>query len=164
VANYDPYAPSSDVIAAYQAKYGSAPSSGALSIFNQENASYWGGNPAASGSVAGSGIPGSSTAKSPASFWTDPLHYDFGPAIDNALSGIPILGPLNKLLGSTADPNSPLSAATSTTSSALAFITDIPRVVTTLLGLVLIIAGIFALSRGPAVNIVSSAVREAATS
>lgn len=50
------------------------------------------------------------------------------------------------------------------TRSAISFITDIPRVATTLLGLILIIAGIFALSKGPAVNIVSSAVREAVTS
>lgn len=48
--------------------------------------------------------------------------------------------------------------------AAIAFVTDIPRVATTLLGLILIIAGIFALSKGPAVNIVTSAVRGAVTS
>lgn len=48
--------------------------------------------------------------------------------------------------------------------AALAFITDIPRVATTALGLILIIAGIFALTKGPAVNIVTGAVRNAVTS
>jgi len=41
---------------------------------------------------------------------------------------------------------------------------SIARVVTILLGAVLIVAGIFALTRGPAVQIVSSAARETLTS
>lgn len=48
--------------------------------------------------------------------------------------------------------------------SALAFITDIPRVTTAVVGLVLVIAGIFALSRGPAVQIVTTAARDTLTS
>lgn len=58
----------------------------------------------------------------------------------------------------------PIVKSAEAASSALDFITDIPRVATTLLGLILIIAGIFALTRGPAVQIVTSAVKEAATS
>lgn len=57
-----------------------------------------------------------------------------------------------------------VSDAVSGTSAAVKFITDIPRVATTILGLILIIAGIFALSRGPAVQIVGSAVKEAVVS
>lgn len=57
-----------------------------------------------------------------------------------------------------------VSDAVSGTSAALKFITDIPRVATTLLGLILIIAGIFALSRGPAVQIVGGVLRDAAVS
>lgn len=49
-------------------------------------------------------------------------------------------------------------------SSAVAFITDVPRVTTTILGLILIIAGIFALARGPAVQVIQYAVRENVTS
>ena len=59
---------------------------------------------------------------------------------------------------------SALVTATGSTSAALAFITNIPRMTTTLLGLVLIIAGIFALSRGPAVQIVGGAIKEAVIS
>lgn len=57
-----------------------------------------------------------------------------------------------------------VSDAVSGTSAAIKFITDIPRVATTLLGLILIIAGIFALSRGPAIQIVGSAIKRGATS
>lgn len=57
-----------------------------------------------------------------------------------------------------------LSGAASGASSAIKFITDIPRVATTLLGLILVIAGIFALTRGPTVNIVTRAVTGAVTS
>lgn len=160
--NADPYAITPDVLAQYQATYGSAPPQAAINRYNQENANYYAGDPNATGSVAGSGLPGA--AQSPASFWTDPLHYDFGPSLDSALGNIPVIGPLNTALGSTADPNSMVSTAASSTGAALAFITDIPRVVTTLLGLILIIAGIFALSKGPVVSVVSSAAQTALTS
>lgn len=53
------------------------------------------------------------------------------------------------------------SDATKTTGAALGFITDIPRVVTTVLGIILIIAGIFALSKGPAVQIVGGHLADA---
>lgn len=43
-------------------------------------------------------------------------------------------------------------------------ISDVPRDATVIIGLALIIIGVFALSKGPAVNIVSSAVRGAVTS
>jgi hypothetical protein len=56
------------------------------------------------------------------------------------------------------------STAASATSAAFSFITDIPRVATTVVGIILIIAGIFALSRGPAVEIATDAVKAAATS
>ncbi len=50
------------------------------------------------------------------------------------------------------------------TVSLLKIITDIPRMTTMALGLILIIAGIFALARGPAVQIVTGAAKEALTS
>lgn len=67
------------------------------------------------------------------------------------------------------NPNTPGSLTSSTSplasaASAIAFITDIPRVTTALIGIVLIIAGIFALTRGPAVQIVTTAARETLTS
>lgn len=60
--------------------------------------------------------------------------------------------------------NSTTGGVLSAASGAISFIFDIPRVLTTLIGLILIIAGIFALARGPAVQVLGSAVREAATS
>lgn len=66
-------------------------------------------------------------------------------------------GPVSDVVGAVTD-------VVSGTSSAVKFITDIPRVATTLLGLILIIAGIFALSRGPAVQIVGGAIKEAVVS
>ncbi len=113
--------------------------------------------------AAGITVRGAQT-QTPSSFWTDPLNYDFGPSLDKVFGEIPVIGAVNNALGSTGNPKSVLSGGLSATGSALSFITDIPRVATTLLGLILIIAGIFALTKGPVVNIVSSAVREAATS
>lgn len=59
-------------------------------------------------------------------------------------------------LSSVADLLGGVSDAVSGTSAALKFITDIPRVVTTLLGLILIIAGIFALAKGPAIQVLGA--------
>lgn len=79
---------------------------------------------------------------------------------------VPWLGALDSAAGVNPNdaPGGGVMGAVSSAKAGLAFITDIPRVTTTLLGLILIIAGIFALSRGPAVNIVSSAVRGAVVS
>lgn len=87
-----------------------------------------------------------------------------GSAADAILQGI--LHPLDTLSGKNAGTTPPptVSGIGSGVGSALGFITDIPRVATSVLGLILIIAGIFALSRGPAINIVSSAIKTAATS
>lgn len=71
---------------------------------------------------------------------------------------------INDLLGGIGSAATSVSNAASAGSAAIAFITDIPRVATTVLGLILIIAGIFALSKGPAVNIVTTAVRDTVTS
>ena len=111
-------------------------------------------------SIGGSGVPTDTPATG-------------GNAITNALSGIigwvdkqvPVLGAADSAVG--LNPNTPgsgLAGLAKGASGAISFITDIPRVTTTLLGLILIIAGIFALSKGPAVNIVASAVKDAATS
>lgn len=88
------------------------------------------------------------------------------PTPASALSGIigwvdktiPALGKADSMVG--LNPNTPGSGI----GGALSFITDIPRVTTTLLGLILIIAGIFALAHGPAVQIVSGNIKEAVTS
>lgn len=157
MAGYDPYAPSADVLAAYQAKYGSAPTAGALSIFQHENATYGaaGASYPGDGGTIGAGLP----AIGSGDFWSN-LAAGFT-AYGNAEAATQA----NVMQDAgTAFSKTGLGQAIGATSSALAFITDIPRVVTTLLGLILIIAGIFALAKGPAVNIVSSAVREAATS
>lgn len=61
----------------------------------------------------------------------------------------------------------PLETAGKTVDSvegAIAFLTDIPRVLTSVLGLILIVAGIFALSRGPAVQVVGGHIKDALTS
>lgn len=50
------------------------------------------------------------------------------------------------------------------TASAFSFITDIPRVTTTILGLILIIAGIFALASGSAAKVIVNTVHANATS
>lgn len=87
----------------------------------------------------------------------------------NTLMG-PLLGNVGEPLGGSVGKSSiggaikSVADALDTTSAAVKFITDIPRVATTVLGLILIIAGIFALARGPAVQIVSGAVKEAVTS
>lgn len=75
------------------------------------------------------------------------------------LPGLPGLTPdaIGSVIGGVGD-------AAKGAGSAISFITDIPRVATTILGLILVIAGIFALTRGPAVNIVSNAVSKAVTS
>lgn len=83
-----------------------------------------------------------------------------------------ILHPLDTLTGKNtgtmndqiAAGHGPVTSTVGAATSAVSFITDIPRVVTAILGLIMIIAGIFALSKGPAVNIVSSAVKTAAIS
>lgn len=58
----------------------------------------------------------------------------------------------------------PIEKAVASSSTALDFITDIPRVLTALIGVILIIAGIFALAKGPAIQVVGSAIKDAATS
>lgn len=117
-----------------------------------------------SGGAASNAGTSSVATDNQGSFWDHPLTYDFGPLVDSWVNQIPVIGPLNKMLGSTADPNSPVSGGAGAATGALAFITDVPRVATTVLGFILIIAGIFALSRGPVVQVVSSSVREAVTS
>lgn len=57
-----------------------------------------------------------------------------------------------------------LTGAASGTAKALGFITDLPRVATTLLGLIVLIAGIFALSKGPAIQVVGSIAKKNLTS
>lgn len=130
------------------------------------------------GNTAGSGIPSGNS-----------VSFDLGGNVTAGSSGTPSVLPATKSLGAASflngvlhpldslkglfDPaqaaaNAGQDQATGNTidsgKAALAFITDIPRVATTLLGLILVIAGIFALTKGPAVNIVTSAVRGAVTS
>ena len=85
---------------------------------------------------------------------------DLSTAADAILQGI--MHPWDTITGANAGTKPP--PIVSSTTAALNFITDIGRVTTTVLGLILIIAGIFALARGPAVQIVGGALREAATS
>lgn len=113
------------------------------------------------GGLAGSGIPGTDvqteTPDTSGGFFSN-IWKGIG-TVDKFL---PSLGKLDS--GLNMNPNDKgnivesVGDAVSGTSAALKFISDIPRVTTTLLGLILIIAGIFALAKGPAVNIVSNAV------
>lgn len=85
------------------------------------------------------------------SFWGG-----IGGAIDNATNTLmsPFLGKIGEPLGGAAKV---VSDVAGNSDKAMKFITDIPRVATTLLGLILIIAGIFALAKGPAVQIMGAA-------
>lgn len=56
------------------------------------------------------------------------------------------------------------SDLTDSAEGAIGFLSDIPRVVTSVIGLILIVAGIFALSRGPAVQVVGGHIKDALTS
>lgn len=92
------------------------------------------------------------------------IPFSLGSAGDALLQGI--LHPWDTFTGNTAQMNEDLkkgAGPVSSLTSAFDFITDIPRVATTLLGLILIIAGIFALSRGPVINIAANAIKTAAT-
>lgn len=71
---------------------------------------------------------------------------------------------LNQALQNGTGPLETMGSAVDSAKGALAFISDIPRVITSVLGLILIIAGIFALSRGPAVEIVGGHIKDALTS
>jgi hypothetical protein len=94
----------------------------------------------------------------------------FGQAADAILQGV--LHPLDTLTGkNTAAMNKDVAAGTGpatnavkSVSGALDFITDIPRVATTILGLILIIAGIFALSAGSAARVIVNTVHSNVTS
>lgn len=84
-----------------------------------------------------------------------------GNAINNATNTLmgPLLGnvgtPLGGGVGAVVNHAGDI---VNSTDKAVKFITDIPRVATTLLGLILIIAGVFALAKGPAVQIVKGAL------
>jgi hypothetical protein len=160
----DPYAITPDVLTAYREKYGSAPSSAAVSLYNSQNANYYAGDATASGSVAGAGLPGTTAGTTGSASNKGGLLGVLGGLGDFFFS--PSFSPsaASADIQSGAAGNSTTGAILTSAGSAISFITDIPRVTTTLLGLILIIAGIFALSRGPAVQIVGGALKEAATS
>lgn len=89
---------------------------------------------------------------------------NFVTALANIDQSVPMLGSIDSSVG--LNPNVPGSTLSNTGGAASAlsfvsFLSDLPRVATVVLGLVFIIAGVFALTRGPAVNVVSSAVRGA---
>jgi hypothetical protein len=156
----DPYAITPDVLNAYREKYGSAPSPAAVNLYNNQNANYYAGDATASGSVAGAGLPGTPGSASNKGGLLGVLgglgDFFFSPSFSPSAASADIQAG--------AAGNSTTGAVLASAGSAISFITDIPRVTTTLLGLILIIAGIFALSRGPAVQIVGGALKEAATS
>lgn len=150
----DPYALTPDLIQAYTQRFGAPPSAGAQAIFNAENANYSAGNPNASGNVAGSGLPSnSSSAGSPGFFQT----------LGNLLTQPGLQSLLEAPQIATTTTNVATSAA-QTATSFWGLVTDLPRMATMVIGLILIIAGIFALSRGPAVQVISSAAKTALTS
>lgn len=88
------------------------------------------------------------------------------PSLSDALKGISNgFGPGSILGGIAAVGAAEAPAATgavSSVGSAFDFITDVPRVVTTVLGIILIIAGIFALTKTNPIEIVSKAASVAA--
>lgn len=98
---------------------------------------------------------------------------DFLNKIMNWIDSIDPTSPMNKGMnpltssGIASTLDSAVSTASNTVSgasSAIAFITDIPRVTTTVLGLILIIAGIFALSQGAAARVIVNTLHSNATS
>lgn len=113
-------------------------------------------------------LPNSNSGASPSNSGSS--GFNWAGAADAFLQGI--LHPLDTLSGQNtvqmnadaASTGNAVSKAVSSTGSALSFLTDIPRLVTSLLGLILIIVGLFALTRGPVVNIVSSKLKEQAFS
>jgi len=90
--------------------------------------------------------------------------FGLGNMFDNIVQGIPVIGPASGALGGAANAASGLYNAGKATVSFLSFVSDLPRLGTTLLGLILIIAGIFALTKGPVVGIVGDVAKEALVS
>lgn len=143
----DPYAITPDLLNAYQAKYGTLPSAGAQAIYNQENTLYTPGSATATGSVAGSGIPGSSnvTPAGSSQSWGNVFSNAFSNAIGNVANP---LGTVENLAGSglSALGNAIPGAQTLTgIQSFFSVIGDIPRVTTIILGIVILFIGISAL-------------------
>lgn len=112
---------------------------------------------------AGININANQVTAAPASMLKAPQSGFFkgiGDAINNATDTLmsPLLGKLGSPLGGGVGTVVKTAGdIVNPTGKAIKFITDIPRVVTTLLGLILIIAGIFALAKGPAVQIIGDA-------
>lgn len=90
--------------------------------------------------------------------------FGLGNMFDDIVQGIPILGPVATQAGGAANAASGLYTTGKAAVSFLAFLADLPRLGTTLLGLILIIAGIFALTKGPVVGIVGDVAKEALVS
>ena len=97
-------------------------------------------------------LPKPATGANQGGFWGG-----IGGAINNATNTLmgPLLGDVGTPLGGAAGN---VGVALDSTKQAIKFITDIPRVATTLLGLILIIAGVFALAKGPAVQIMGKGI------
>lgn len=96
------------------------------------------------------------------------------PSLSQALDAITqgIFHPFNTVTGSNiqqmnkdvASGQGPVTSTVKGAAAAFNFITDIPRVTTTVLGLILIIAGIFALSQGAAARVIVNTLHSNATS
>lgn len=137
-----------------------------LDILNQVTGSnaYLANALAGGGSI--SGVNNNPTANFWSNFWTnnpapnDPLVtgiYDLGKTVDSLL-GDPLTG--STFLGG----NTNQGGLFSQLAGFFAFISDIQRVGTFLLALILIAAGLYALSKGPLIEVSASALRKAATS
>lgn len=94
--------------------------------------------------VTGLNVPGYGPIPSGGSLPTLPSLGDLGGPQNNAAS-------INAATANMQTGVNNVASAASSVGSALSFITNIPRVTTTVLGLILIIAGIFALTKGQTV-------------
>jgi hypothetical protein len=125
-----------------------------------DNLSNW--TYSGTGSTAGSGLPGSTLVSTQTPISTIPTWSQLGDAILQGLSN-----PFATLTGQgTAQMNAQIAAGQGPVSGTLAEFKNwsIARVVTILLGIILIVVGLFALAKGPAVQIVSSSAARQLTS
>jgi hypothetical protein len=87
--------------------------------------------------------------------------FGLGNIFDTLAMGVPVIGPGLSAVGGATNAISGVYTAGKAAVGFLGFISDLPRLATTLIGVILIIAGIFALSRGPAVQVLGSLAKDA---
>ena len=153
-----------DLLAAYQAKYGIAPTPAAISLFNHQNATAGDWNDLPSGGTGGGPTPQNlGAAGVPTAQYTPPSDGILG-FIAKADSDIPLLGALDNAFNLNPNTSGSLTATNGPVAGVaglLKIVTDLPRMVTIIAGLILLIAGLFMLGSGPAVQVVGALKKHA---